>query len=174
MVPDSPSPFVVEWTERLAPGLSEPRRALDVAMGTGRHAIALARTGYRVTGIDIRLDALRAAVANAAAQHIVVCALCADLTNYPLPRRRFDLIVVTRYLQRDLFRALRDALTVNGVIVYETFTEAQRRLGRGPTSPDHLLQPGELRTAFADLDVMFYEEVSEAEAVARLVARRVY
>ena len=82
------------------------------------------------------------------------------------------LVLVTRYLQRDLCRALGETLTADGVIVYETFTEAQRRLGKGPTSPDHLLQPGELRRAFSDLDVMFYEEVFAPEAVARLVARR--
>lgn len=157
---------------RLAAPPAERRRALDVAMGSGRHVALLARSGYRVSGIDVRLDAVRAAMATAAAQNIVISAWCGDLTDYPLPRERFDLVLVTRYLQRDLFQPLRQALTANGVIVYETFTEAQRRLGKGPTSPDHLLQPGELRHAFADLDVMFYEEVFAAEAVARLVARR--
>ena len=79
---------------------------------------------------------------------------------------------MARYLQRDLFRALHDALTPGGVVIYETFTHAQRALSRGPTSPEHLLRSGELRAAFEDFEVIFYEEVLDPEAVARIVARR--
>ena len=57
-------------------------------------------------------------------------------------------------------------------MLYETFTVNQRQLGFGPTSPDHLLQPGELRQLFEGFDVLFYEEVLAPEAVARIVARR--
>jgi len=59
------------------------------------------------------------------------------------------------------------------VVLYETFTTAQRALGAGPTSPDHLLEPGELRARF-DIDgwdVLFYEETLKPEAMARLAAR---
>ena len=48
----------------------------------------------------------------------------------------------------------------------------QVRHGRGPTSPDHLLEPGELRSLFEQFKVIFYEEVNEPEELARLVARR--
>ena len=90
----------------------------------------------------------------------------------PLPAAAFELIVVTRYLQRDLFDSIRNAVVPSGVVVYETFTVQQRALGFGPTSPDHLLEPGELRARFEGFDVLSYEEVSGVEAVARLVARR--
>ena len=85
---------------------------------------------------------------------------------------RFDVIVVARYLQRDLFTSLVNALTPSGVLLYETFTTKQRAHGIGPTSADHLLEPGELRRVLSLLDVLFYEEVSDPEAVARLVGRR--
>ena len=54
-----------------------------------------------------------------------------------------------------------------------TFRES-RALGTGPTSADHLLEPGELRARFDvdGWDVLFYEETSEPEAVARLAARK--
>ena len=96
---------------------------------------------------------------------------CADLTTTPLPRRRFDVVIVTRYLQRDLFPALVGALAPGGVILYETFTEAQRAHGWGPTSPAHLLAAGELPTYFSELEMLFYEEVAGPEAVARVAAR---
>jgi len=169
----APSRFVVEWVTRLQPRASGVQRALDVAMGRGRHALVLARAGFRTFGVDIKLAAVRDAVFAASQEHLRVAGWCADLTQHPLPRARFDLIVVTRYLQRDLFSALRDALAPGGVVLYETFTVAQRAHGVGPTSPDHLLEPGELRARFDELEVVMYEEVSAPEAVAHLVARRV-
>jgi SAM-dependent methyltransferase len=175
----TPSPFIVEWAQRIARergpsttvGTGADRRALDVASGAGRHALALAQAGFKVFGVDVRLDALRAARAAALQAGVGVELWCADLTQHPLPRARFDLIVVCRYLQRDLFPALAAAVVPGGAVIYETFTTHQRALGRPPTSPDHLLEPGELRRRFAGFDVLFYEEVLEPDAVARVVAR---
>jgi protein-L-isoaspartate O-methyltransferase len=141
-------------------------------MGRGRHALALARAGFRVFGVDIDhasvADALRAAKSEGRA----ITVWCADLTSHPLPRAKFDIVVVTRYLQRDLFPAIRAATSRGGVVIYETFTTAQRVHGTGPTGADHLLEPGELLERFQGFEVEFYEEVREPDAVARIVARR--
>lgn len=167
-----PSAFVDDWVARLAGVVPAPRRALDLAMGRGRHALPLARAGYRTFGVDVSLDAVRDAMMTAAADGVIVRAWCADLTEHPLPTARFELVVVSRYLQRDLFPALRAAVARGGAIVYETFTTAQRALDTGPRSADHLLEPGELLREFQSFDVLFYEEIATPEAVARLVARR--
>jgi SAM-dependent methyltransferase len=172
MVSDPPSPFVIEWLPRVASGLPEPRRALDVAMGRGRHAEALAAAGLLPFGVDLDEETVRDAVDRLRRRGIALRAWCADLTRYPLPSSAFALILVTRYLQRDLFASLGGALKPGGVILYETFTEAQLRHERGPRSPDHLLREGELAGLFSTFDVMFSEEVQEPEAVARLVARK--
>jgi tellurite methyltransferase len=169
----SPSPFVTEWIARLDDGVPARRRAIDVAMGRGRHAIPLARAGFRTFGVDLRFDAVHAAAVAAASAGVVIRAWCADLTQHPLPRERFELVVVARYLQRSLFPAIRRALVPGGVVLYETFTTAQRLLGAGPTSPDHLLEPGELRKHFDGFEVVFYDEVTAPEALARLVAKRI-
>ena len=175
---DPPSAFVSAWASRVVQDLSPALRgtrapaALDVAMGRGRHALLLAAHGFRVFGVDITLDAVRSAMHEAAKRNLSLHAWCADLTAVPLPRARFDLVVVTRYLQRDLFGAIRDAVSPGGTVVYETFTVAQRALGFGPTSPDHLLEPGELRRWFEGFEMLFDEEVAAPEAVARIVARR--
>jgi SAM-dependent methyltransferase len=173
----SPSPFVMEWLQRARRSLlrgsdHSPARALDLAMGNGRHARALALAGFRTFGVDIQFEAVRHALDDAIADKATIAGWCADLRHHPLPRSRFDIIVVTRYLQRDLFVSIGDALAPGGVLIYETFTTLQRMHGRGPTSPDHLLEPGELRRAFARLDILFYEEVSAPDALARIVGRR--
>jgi SAM-dependent methyltransferase len=165
-----PSTFVDTWIERLR--TSGPARALDVAMGAGRHALPLARAGYRTFGVDRRFEAVRDACVRARESGLQISVWCADLRMYPLPRTYFDLIVVTRYLQRNLFGAIREALAPGGAVIYETFTIEQRQLGFGPTSPEHLLDSGELRERFAGLEIVFYEETLMPEAVSRLVARR--
>ena len=167
-----PSPFVVEWLPRVAADLKPNRTALDLAMGRGRHAQLLARAGFRTFGVDMKLDAVRDAIQRARADALVVRGWCADLTQTPLPRGVFDVVLVTRYLQRDLFPSIRGLLKTGGVVLYQTFTVNQRQLGFGPASPDHLLQPGELRRLFEGFEVLFYEEVLAPEAVARIVARR--
>ena len=168
----SPSRFVAEWIATLALAAPGSQRALDVAMGRGRHALLLARHGFRTFGVDIKLDAVRDAMQIAAREGLQIHAWCADLTASPLPTRAFDVVVVTRYLQRDLFASIKESVAAGGCVIYETFTIAQRDLGTGPTSPNHLLQPGELRSQFDGWTVMFYEEVDRPEAVARLVAQR--
>jgi len=142
-------------------------------MGRGRHALALARAGYRTFGVDRRIDALRDASARARNAGLSLLAWCADLTEFPLPQNRFDLVVVARYLQRDLFPSIQHAVVAGGAVIYETFTVEQRELGFGPASGHHLLLPGELRARFAGFEILFYEEVKTPEAVARLAARKI-
>jgi hypothetical protein len=132
----------------------------------------LAAEGFSVYGVDVRFDAVHAAVSLAAAEGLLVRGWCADLTATVLPASFFSFICASRYLQRDLFPALCAALVPGGVVVYETFTIRQRALGRGPTSPAHLLEPGELVTQFPGFDVLFAEEVNTPEALARVVAQR--
>ena len=167
---DPPSAFIVEWVNALRTPNAAGGRALDVAMGRGRHAEVLANAGFRVFGVDWQIDAGHAL--RRVAGRARLRAWIADLTSYPLPADAFDLVVVTRYLQRDLFDSLRRAVVPGGVVLYETFTEAQHELAWGPRSPDHLLGALELRSAFDTFDVLFYEEVRRPEAVARLAARR--
>jgi len=168
----TPSSFIAGWIPALAARIAPPRRALDLATGRGRHAVALARNGFHTYGVDLNHGAVRDAVTAAAQAGVRVRGWCADLTAYPLPVETFDLVVVTRYLQRNLFASIRRAVKPGGFVLYETFTVAQRMLGTGPTSADHLLEPGELRREFSGWDVLFYDEVVAPEAVARLAAQR--
>ena len=47
----TPSPFVVQWAPWVAANLPASRRALDVAMGRGRHVEMLGRAGFDVYGV---------------------------------------------------------------------------------------------------------------------------
>jgi SAM-dependent methyltransferase len=172
IINDLPSRFVTDWLARAAALAEAEPRALDVAMGRGRHAVSIAQAGYRTFGVDVRFDAVRDAVARGRAGGVLIRGWCADLTTVPLARDAFDLVVVTRYLERDLFPAIRAAVKPGGIVLYETFTVAQRLIGTGPASAEHLLEPGELAQQFAGFEILFGDEVTAPEAVARIAARR--
>lgn len=44
-----------------------------------------------------------------------------DIEHTPLPVEQFDVIVVSRYLQRALFKPIANALKPGGVLYYQTF-----------------------------------------------------
>ncbi len=61
----------VDFVEREL-GADRAKRILDIGCGTGRHAIELARRGYRVTGFDLSEAQLRRAREKAAAAGVAV------------------------------------------------------------------------------------------------------
>jgi SAM-dependent methyltransferase len=141
----TPSPFVVRALAAVAAAIrlpAGPRRALDVACGRGRHALLLAEHGYRVAAADVSLVAVRQLTRTAAARGLPVHGLVTDVTSWPLPRRRYALVVVVSFLERAIFPALRDAVVPGGALLYETFVRDAH--GNAPVRADFALAPGEL------------------------------
>jgi len=169
------SPFVAEWLPRVVAemnGRPGPRRALDLAMGEGRHAIPLVEAGFVTYGVDVAVNRLLTARRVLVERRLDVLQWAADLDTYPLPAGRFDLLFCTRFLLRARWDDLKRSVRPGGFVMYETFTTGQIARGVGPSSPDHLLHPGELAGAFDDWAILHSEEIEEPAAVARLVARK--
>jgi SAM-dependent methyltransferase len=168
----APSPWLRRFAHLLPPGA----RVLDVACGSGRHLRWLAaRPGLnpRLTGVDRDAQAA-AAWADVADPRPEIITADLETGPWPLPGRRFDLVLVTHYLWRPLLPTLVDSVAEGGLLIYETFADGQQRLGR-PSRPDFLLQAGELLRACADLQVLAYEHGRLARperCVQRIVARR--
>jgi tellurite methyltransferase len=163
--------------------------ALDMACGTGRHALLLAARGQRVTAVDFSGAALDILEARARSKHVPVRRidilhdaerpvrgsielLQADLEGIHFPERRYDLILCIHYLQRSLFPWMARALRPNGVLLIETFTRAQLEFHGGPRNPAYLLETGELREAFPELCVLFYRELLAGQGISSLVAKK--
>jgi SAM-dependent methyltransferase len=79
-------------------GPVEGRRVLDVGTGTGRAALAIARRGADVTGIDASTEMLRVARARAEAQRVPVTFDTGDAHHLGFPDRSFTAAVSLRVL----------------------------------------------------------------------------
>lgn len=166
-----PSAWVIEHAHLYA----SRRRVLDVACGRGRHALLFAAAGFEVTAVDRDAVALAGMTTSAAALGVSVDVRADDIEapGYTFAPDTWDVIVVTRYLHRPLFGALRDALAPGGLLVYETFTAGQRDEPTGPSSDAFLLQPGELLSLVAPLELVDqFEGVVHGQHLAAVVARR--
>ncbi len=156
------------WVARFAALISAGSRALDLASGSGRHALFLAARGVRVLAVDRDSAAL-----TALGRRSGIEARTHDLEGapWPLGGETFDAIVVTNYLHRPLFPHLFAALAPGGVLIYETFGQGNERYGR-PSNPEFLLREGELLALVRDrLRVVAFEQGQVAVPKPAVVQR---
>ena len=161
----SPTPVVV----RVA-ALSTPGRALDVACGTGRNAIFLARQRWQVAAIDGAVEALRRLNEAAETEGLSIDTAVVDLERERIdyPAGSFDLIVITHYLQRDLFPLAATLLTAEGLCA-AAIQLIEASSGRDVRSQRYRVAPEELRRLFGEWETIDYREEN---GVAEIIARR--
>jgi 2-polyprenyl-3-methyl-5-hydroxy-6-metoxy-1,4-benzoquinol methylase len=151
---------------------------LDLACGTGRHALAAAALGAKVTAIDNDPASLEIARKEARARRLEVTWRQQDLESEWPELGSFDAVLVFNYLDRERMPKLVAAVGPGGVLLMETFLEAQKAFGWGPSSEAHLLHSGELNRLVAPLVVIHGREVVEAvdnarwSAMASVLAQR--
>jgi len=163
--------------------------ALDLACGLGRNALFLAEHGRHVTAVDwsgVALDILeeRAKALQIPVRRISqiseaklrtrfgIDMLQTDLETVGLPANCYSVILCVHYLQRSLFPQICRALRRRGMLLFETYTKAQLDFSSGPRDPAYLLDIGELRRAFPELESVFYRELRAEQGIASLAARK--
>jgi tellurite methyltransferase len=152
----APTPLLVETTRILKPG-----RALDLACGTGRNAVWLAEHGWQVTAVDRSPVTLP-----------MVDTHVADLEKheFPIAEESWDLIVVSLYLQRDLFEPVKRGLKPGGVALVIVLL-----MEPGHEQSLFRAQPGELAKYFEGWEILHYYQGKSNDhhrAVAEIVARK--
>ncbi len=168
-----PDPFLLTaYDEFIHPQFPRGGLALDVAGGLGRHAIWLAELRWKVKVIDISEVAFEKAQRKADERGVEIDFLVRDLNTWSPDRRRYDLILVFYYLQRDLFPALEAALKPGGLLIYKTYTEEHKKYGLKSLPEEYLLRPNELLRGFPSLRTLYYRETIQDKGVAELVAIR--
>lgn len=163
------------WNSRYADGAYEGRvhasqivehwadcspcgRALDVACGRGRNAVYLASKGFEVDAVDVSSVALEHGANRARELDVSVNWIEADLDDYSFDNGPYQLIVVARFLNRNMMPSLLNALADGGYLIYETHLQSTIQNVGGPSSARFRLLPQELLHLAYPLRVVHYFE----------------
>lgn len=116
--PADPDPRVKHLVERYA-AKGSAKRALDLACGPGANALWLADQGWNVTVVDRSPAAIDLVRNEAAARGLGVTTHVADLEarQFSIEPGAWDLIIMCRYLQTDLFDPVRLGLAPGGLLI---------------------------------------------------------
>jgi tellurite methyltransferase len=168
------------WLPEIEAHLKPPRkdaRALDLASGPGRNAVWLAERGWTVNAwdlSDVALSILNCEREERAAHGfpLPIDVREIDLDGATIPPATYDLVLNMLFLDRRLWPDMAAALRPGGLLAFETFVDLPGGR-RSEVSPEHLIQPGELRAVFEalGLETLLYDE-DGVRGTARLLARR--
>ena len=135
-------------------------KALDLACGTGRHAVYLAQKGYEVVAVDIAEAALEALCINAEANAVSekITPKLMDLETHIFDVASYDLIVMTNFLDRALIQETKRSLKKGGLYIVETYMFDEEN-EKENSNASNLLNAGELREIFNDgFEEIYYGE----------------
>jgi SAM-dependent methyltransferase len=157
---------------RFCPLIAAGGKVLDLAAGSGRHSVYLAKLGFSVLAVDRDAATLEGIVQLQPGLAIQIEQLDLEGPAWPLVDRPglFDAVVVTNYLYRPYLELLPDLLVEGGVLIYETFAQGNAAFGK-PSNPHFLLQTGELLDFAArhGLHVLAYSDLYQAEPKPAMV-----
>ena len=150
----SPPSEVLYFNQHLLPVKGN---ALDLACGYGSNAICLAMNGLKVSAWDISKIALEKLSLRSKEFDFIINCEIRDVLQQPPEPDTFDIIVVSKFLDRKLIKHIRHAIKPDGLIFYQTFIK-DRIIKSGPENPNYQLNENELLDFFEDWKLIFYRE----------------
>ncbi len=139
----------------------DPGKALCVAMGQGRNALFLSRTGWEVTGFDLADRAIAQAEAKAKKENLSLTTKIASFESFDYGSNQWDLItwLYGGCLQIDgIGNKIKEALKPGGLFVFEFF---HREAGISMDRPQFGCTTNSIRDMFVEeggFEVLLYEE----------------
>ena len=173
------SPLLAAMAPHVRAAAAEPgSRALDLASGSGRDAALLCcRYGFDLVCALDRDERALSRWARLCDRHAVrpesrvvlhdTLERAGDLTAVAGPLGPFHLVHVARFLKREVLAELASLLAPGGLLLFHTFVE------NSPSST-HAVAPGELRSAFAGLEVLRddVEAIDDGRELSFFAARK--
>lgn len=159
MEPREASRIVQRFVDMM-PNNKPNKKALDVACGTGRNTLYLAKQGFEVDALDISAVALQEL-----SQHMkrvidlsFIHTKLVDLDDYTPPVSHYDLIINIHFLDRSLIKRLGKSLQKDGILIIETYMIDEEN-EKPNSNPEFLLKAAELPSFFdEDYEILGYEE----------------
>ena len=106
---------------------------------------------------DISAIALRRLQQQADAHALPIKTFTREITPGSFTSSYFDVIVVSRFLDRSICNAIMESLKPNGLLFYQTYTR-HKTSDLGPKKPRFLLAENELLQIFSPLTRVYYRE----------------
>ena len=139
------------------------KKILDVATGTGRHAIDMAESGADVTGIDVSKKMLNIARKKAEQRNLEIEFRKEDATNLDIEDNEYDIVTSSRFLHlpekrkpylKEMVRVTKDK------IVCDFFSSKSLRILYTWALPmnSSLTNPSKMKTIFQDLGLKNIKE----------------
>jgi SAM-dependent methyltransferase len=148
--------FASKWVQFCINSVDKSKGiALDLACGKGRHSTFLEKIGFKVIAVD-NTSSNFSFFSGKNILKIYKDVEC--LQNWPIYEKKFDVIVVTKFLNRSIFPKIISSLKKGGYLIYETFSEGHEKIG-SPRNPDYILRSKELILLCKPLSLIAFEEV---------------
>jgi len=130
---------------------------LDVACGMGGNALFLAERGLNTLAFDISSVAIKKLQEFAVQRNLNIQCEIQDIQAFVWEEERFDVMVVSRFLERTMVSAMMTSLKPGGVLFFQGFTQ-EKVSDTGPNNPNYLLAENELLSLFKPLRLLVYRE----------------
>lgn len=139
--------------------LPQAGEALDLACGRGGNALFLAKKGFVVDALDISTIVLGHLQNYIRDKHFSINCLNRDVEKEGLSDyKKYDVIVVSYFLNRDLFPQIINALKPGGLLYYQTWSQLSIDNTKGPSNPHFRLVAGELLNLCSTMRIIYYSE----------------
>ncbi len=149
----SPSEWLIYCLNQI--NYKKNSHALDLACGYGRNSIYLEDRGYAVISIDISKKALD----HFSGKNIrKFCKNIEDINSWPIHEKKFELVLVTNFLNREIFSYILKSVNKGGYLIYETFSEGNEKYGK-PKNRDFILKSNELLKLTEEFKLLCFENV---------------
>lgn len=160
--------FISDSLQSYAPPHS--RRILELACGTGSHALELTKLGYRMISTDIDQSMLDRAIQKRDEQKLPVNFLCQDMCKLDVPGAPFDAAICLfdsiGYVRTNdnlhrVFQQVHDLLKPDGIFIFEFWHAAAMLRGFSQTRVRHWSLPERELLRVSETNLRVAEQLAE-------------
>ncbi len=134
--------------------------ALDLACGRAGNASFLAKmkeNDFQIDAIDFSSIVIESLKDYAVKNGLSITPILRDIEADGLSNKKYDVIVVSYFLNRSLFPKIIDALKPKGLLFYQTWSQ-EKIDDSGPSNPNFRLSSSELLTLCSEMKILLYRE----------------